>query len=196
MHETLPEDKRRKINSFVDAAVEFNKTHNIFSRKTKEEVYEKDVVECLSLNKNIQENKTVLDLGSGGGFPGIILSITKPTNKISLVESSSKKCYFLRKIKHNLSLENVNIINQTISKNNDIGLFDIITARAFASAQKILELTENNTHKTTKYLLMKGKETTTNKELKDIDNKRYKYEIIKQNISFYERNIILIKLNE
>ena len=43
---------------------------------------------------------------------------------------------------------------------------------------------------------MKGKETTINKELKDIDNKRYKYEIIKQNISFYERNIILIKLNE
>ena len=95
MHETLPEDKQRKINSFVDAAVEFNKTHNIFSRKTKEEVYEKDVVECLSLNKNIQENKTILDLGSGGGFPGIILSITRPTNKISLVESSNKKCYFL-----------------------------------------------------------------------------------------------------
>ena len=43
---------------------------------------------------------------------------------------------------------------------------------------------------------MKGKETTTNKELKDIDNKRYKYEIIKQDINFLERNIILIKLNE
>ena len=196
MHETLPEDKRRKINSFVDAAVEFNKTHNIFSRKTKEEVYEKDVVECLSLNKNIQENKTILDLGSGGGFPGIILSITRPTNKICLVESSNKKCYFLRKIKHDLCLKNINIINQTISKNNNIGPFDIITARAFASTQKILELTKNNTHNSTKYLLMKGKETTINKELKDIDNKRYKYEIIKQNISFYERNIILIKLNE
>jgi len=196
MHESLPKDQQIQIKSFVNTALEFNKTHNIFSRKTKEEVYEKDVLECLSLNKNIQENKTVLDLGSGGGFPGIIMSITKPTNKISLVESSSKKCYFLRKIKHNLSLDNVNIINQTISKNNDIGLFDIITARAFASAQKILELTENNTHKTTKYLLMKGKETTTNKELKDIDNKRYKYEIIKQDINFFERNVVLIRLNE
>ena len=153
-------------------------------------------MECLSLNKNIQEKKTVLDLGSGGGFPGVILSITKPTNKISLVESSSKKCYFLRKIKHDLSLENMNIINQKVVKNNNLGLFDIITARAFAHTQKILELTQNNTHKTTKYLLMKGKETTTNKELKDIDNKRYKYEIIKQDINFFERNIVLIKLNE
>ena len=196
MHESLPKDQQRQIKRFVDAAVEFNKTHNIFSRKTKEEVYEKDILECLSLNKSIQENETVLDLGSGGGFPGIILSITKPTNKISLVESSSKKCYFLRKIKHDLSLENTNIINQTISKNNNIGLFDIITARAFASTQKILELTENNIHKTTKYFLMKGKETTTNKELKDIDNKRYKYEIIKQDINFFERNVVSITLNE
>ena len=196
MHESLPKDQQRQIKSFIDAAIEFNDTHNIFSRKTKEEVYEKDVLECLSLNKNIQENKTVLDLGSGGGFPGIILSITKPTNKTTLVESSSKKCYFLRKIKHDLALDNINIINQTISKNNNIGLFDIITARAFANTQKILELTENNTHKTTKYLLMKGKETTTNKELKDIDNKRYKYEIIKQDINFFERNVVLITLNE
>ena len=196
MHESLPTAYQRKIKSFVDAAVEFNKTHNIFSKKTKKEVYEKDVLECLSLNKNIQEKKTVLDLGSGGGFPCVILSITKPTNKISLVESSSKKGYFLRKIKHDLSLENMNIINQKVVKNNNLGLFDIITARAFAHTQKILELTQNNTHKTTKYLLMKGKETTTNKELKDIDNKRYKYEIIKQDINFFERNLVLIKLNE
>ena len=50
--------------------------------------------------------------------------------------------------------------------------------------------------KITKYLLMKGKQTTTNKELKDIDNKRYKYEIIKQDINFFERNLVLIELNE
>ena len=196
MHENLPKDQQRQIKGFVDAAFEFNKTHNIFSRKTKEEVYEKDVLECLSLCKNIRENKTILDIGSGGGFPGVILSITKPKNIISLVESSNKKCYFLRKIKHDLSLENINIINQTLVKNNSLGLFDIITARAFASTHKILELTQNNTHKTTKYLLMKGKETTANKELKDIDNKRYKYEIIKQDINFFERNVVLIKLNE
>ena len=196
MHEKLPKYQQRQIKSFVDAAFEFNKTHNIFSRKTKEEVYEKDVLECLSLCKNVQENKTILDIGSGGGFPGVILSITKPNNTISLVESSNKKCYFLRKIKHDLSLENINVINQTVVKHNNLGLFDIITARAFASTHKILELTQNNTRKTTKYLLMKGKETTTNKELKDIDNKRYKYEIIKQDINFFERNLVLIKLNE
>ena len=196
MHDNLPKDQQEKIKEFVIAALEYNKTHNIFSRETEEEVYKKDVLDCIPLVKEIKNQNTVLDLGSGGGFPGIILSITKPHNPINLLEGSKKKCYFLKKIKHELSLENTNIINQTINQNNKLGTFDVITARAFASTQKILELTQKNTHKKTKYLLLKGKEKTINKELKDIDNRRYKYEIIKQETSYFERNIILIKSNE
>ena len=196
MHDNLPKDQQEKIKEFVVAALEYNKTHNIFSRETEEEVYKKDVLDCIPLVEKIKNQNTVLDLGSGGGFPGIILSITKPQNPISLLEGSEKKCYFLKKIKHKLSLENANIINQTINQNNTLGTFDVITARAFASTQKILKLTQKNTHKKTKYLLLKGKEKTINKELKDIDNTRYKYEIIKQDTSYLERNIILIKPNE
>ena len=196
MHDNLSKDQQKKIKEFVVAALEYNKTHNIFSRETEEEVYKKDVLDCIPLVEKIKNQNTVLDLGSGGGFPGIILSITKPQNPISLLEGSEKKCYFLKKIKHKLSLENANIINQTINQNNTLGTFDVITARAFASTQKILKLTQKNTHKKTKYLLLKGKEKTINKELKDIDNTRYKYEIIKQDTSYLERNIILIKPNE
>ena len=87
-------------------ALEYNKTHNIFSRETEEEVYKKDVLDCMPLVKKIKNQNTVLDLGSGGGFPGIVLSITKPQNPINLLEGSEKKCYFLKKIKHELSLEN------------------------------------------------------------------------------------------
>ena len=135
-------------------------------------------------------------MGSGGGFPGILLSITKPNNKISLVESSNKKGYFLRKTKEDLCLTNVKIINKTINKKNTFGVFDVITARAFASTKKILDITKHNTHRKTKYLLLKGKKTTINKELKDIDNKRYKCEIIKQDSKGFERNIVSIKINE
>ena len=196
MHDTFSKNQQKKIKKFIVAALEYNKTHNIFARETEEEVYEKDVLDCAHLIKKIKNHDTVLDLGSGGGFPGIILSITKPQNTINLLEGSTKKCYFLKTIKHKLSLKNTNIINRTINKNNTLGAFDVITARAFASTQKILELTQKNTHKKTKYLLLKGKEETIEKELKDIDNKRYKYEIIKQDTSRLERNIILIKKNE
>ncbi len=113
-----------------------------------------------------------------------------------MVESNNKKCYFLIKIKYDLALENTNIINQTIEKNNMLGLFDVITTRAFASIKKTLKLTQNNAHSKTRYLLLKGKEKTINKELEDIDKKRYKYEIINLDMSFYERNIVLIEPNE
>ena len=196
MHDGFSKEQKIRIKKFIDLAVEFNKTHNIFSRNKERDVYIKDILDCAPLTRHIKTNQTVLDLGSGGGFPGILLAITRPNNKVSLVESSKKKGYFLRKTKEGLCLTNVKIINKTINKKNTLGVFDVITARAFANTKKILDITKHNTHPKTKYLLLKGKKTTINKELKDIDNKRYKCEIIKQDSKGFERNIVSIKINE
>ena len=196
MHDGFSKEQKIKIEKFIDLAVEFNKTHNIFSRNKERDVYIKDILDCAPLTRHIKTKQTVLDLGSGGGFPGILLAITRPNNKISLVESSKKKGYFLRKTKEDLCLTNVKIINKTINKKNTFGVFDVITARAFANTKKILDITKHSTHRKTKYLLLKGKKTTINKELKDIDNKRYKCEIIKQDSKGFERNIVSIKINE
>ena len=196
MHDGFSKEQKIRIKKFIDLAVEFNKTHNIFSRNKERDVYIKDILDCAPLTRHIKTNQTILDLGSGGGFPGILLAITRPNNKVSLVESSKKKGYFLRKTKEGLCLTNVKIINKTINKKNTLGVFDVITARAFANTKKILDITKQNTHPKTKYLLLKGKKTTINKELKDIDNKRYKCEIIKQDSKGFERNIVSIKINE
>ena len=97
MHDGLPKTQKEKIKKFIAAALEFNKTHNIFSRKTKEEVYKKDVLDCLPLINNIEDHKSILDLGSGGGFPGIILSITK-RRKLPCVAPWNAMCsiFFMR----------------------------------------------------------------------------------------------------
>ena len=196
MHDDFSKEQKIKIEKFIDLAVDFNKTHNIFSRNKERDIYIKDILDCAPLTRHITTNQTVLDLGSGGGFPGILLAIIRPNNKISLVESSKKKCYFLKKTKEDLCLTNIKIINKTINKKNTFGVFDVITARAFANTKKILDITKQNAHPKTKYLLLKGKKTTINKELKDIDNKRYKCEIIKQDSKGFERNIVSIKINE
>ena len=185
-----------KINAFIFLALEFNKTHNIFSRQGREEVYEKDILDCEPLIKRIKDNSSVLDLGSGGGFPGILLAITKPKSQISLIESSSKKCFFLRSVVDKLALKNTTIINKKIESNNSIGVFDIITARAFASIDKITKLTKTNCNKDTEYLLLKGKNKTIQEELTDIDKNLYLYEIIKLDTKTHERNMVLIKNNE
>jgi 16S rRNA (guanine527-N7)-methyltransferase len=196
MRNPFKKEELEKINIFILLALEFNKTHNIFSRQGCDEVYEKDILDCEPLIKRINDNSSVLDLGSGGGFPGILLAITKPKNKVSLIESSAKKCFFLRSVKDKLSLGNITIINKKIEPNNKIGIFDVITARAFASIDKITKLTNTNSNKHTKYLLLKGKNKTTQEELRDIDKNLYLYEIIKQDTKTHERNLVVIKKNE
>ena len=185
-------NQKEKINIFISLAIDFNKTHNIFSRKSSEEVMKKDILDCAPIINIIPTNKNVLDLGSGGGFPGILLAITKPNNKITLLESSRKKCYFLKLVVEALELKNTTILNTTITKTNKIGVFDIITARAFASINKIIKLTQQNKTTTTKYILLKGKEQKIKEELKLLNQKKFKYEIIKQNNTNQERNIVVI----
>ena len=196
MHNPFKEEEKNKINIFINLALEFNKTHNIFSRKEHDEVYKKDILDCEPLIKRIKNHTKILDLGSGGGFPGILLAITKPKSQISLIESSSKKCFFLRSVADRLALKNTTIINKKIEPNNNIGVFDIITARAFASIDRITKLTKTNCNKDTKYLLLKGKDKTIQEELTDIDKNLYLYEIIKLDTKTHERNMVLIKNNE
>ena len=85
----------KKIEQFVEEALAFNKKHNIFVRESIKEVYEKDVDDCLPVLQKINNSDKILDLGSGGGFPGIIIAITKPLCEIYLLEKSKKKCYCL-----------------------------------------------------------------------------------------------------
>jgi 16S rRNA (guanine527-N7)-methyltransferase len=195
MPRVFSDEQENKIKKFINLALDFNKTHNIFSRGSYDEVYENDILDCKPLINHIKKNESVLDLGSGGGFPGILLSITKPENKISLLESNNKKCYFLKKISYELNLKNTKIINKTITKKNELGKFDIITSRAFTTIEKTINLTKTNTHENTKYLLLKGKASNIKKELKDIDKNMFRYEIINQDTT-KERNIVLLCKDE
>ena len=196
MHDSFTTEQKKKIITFINLALTFNKTHNIFSRKSHGEVYEKDILDCFPLIEFLKKNDNVLDLGTGGGFPGILLSIAKPSSQINLLEKNKKKCYFLKIVIDELKLKNTRIVNKTIAKQNKLGKFDIITARAFASIEKIINLTKNNTHQNSKYILLKGKKLNIQNELKDIDKNKLRYEIIKQETTTRERNIVLIENNE
>ncbi len=95
-----------------------------------------------------------------------------------------------------LSLKNTHTINKTIEENNSLGVYDVITARAFAPVEKIIKLTKNNTHKNTKHILLKGKKKIVQEELSLIDKNQYICEIINKDTKEYERNIVIIKKNE
>ena len=184
------------LEQLVIRSLKFNQNHNLFQRKTKEEIYKKDVLECLEINQHIKKDDKILDIGSGGGFPGLVIGITNPNNKIDLVESNQKKCYFLKQIQHDLGLKNVAILNKRIEKNNMFGEYDLITARAFASIEKITSLTKTNINQNTRYVLFKGTKIKIEEELLALNTNKFKYEIINQGNQKKERHFVKISLNE
>ena len=196
MHEKNTAEVEKKIEQFVNEALAFNKKHNIFVRESIKEVYEKDVDDCLPVLQKIKNSDKILDLGSGGGFPGIIIAISKPVCEIYLLEKSKKKCYFLNKTIDLLGLKNAKVLNTVISKNNNLGSYTLITARAFSSTTNILELTQNNLNDGGKYVLLKGKKEKITEELATIDTNKYKYEIIKLENKKYERHLLEIRKSE
>ena len=187
-----PEHKE-KIYQFVNKAIQFNKHHNIFQRTSAEEVLRKDVKESLQINPHISKQDTILDIGSGGGFPGIVIAISNPKTQTHLVESNQKKAYFLKQIKHDLLLDNLTVHNQRIETHNNLGEFNLITARAFATIEKILTLSENNLYQGGKYVLFKGTKNKIEEELTSLNTNKFKYEIIKQDNKEKERHFVVIK---
>ena len=78
MHKELSSKEEELINHFINEALTFNLKHNIFIRTNKEEVLEKDILDCLPLVENIKTKEKILDLGSGGAFPAIVHAILSP----------------------------------------------------------------------------------------------------------------------
>ena len=187
-----PEHKE-KIYQFVNKAIQFNKHHNLFQRTSAEEVLKKDVEESLQINPHISKQDTILDIGSGGGFPGVVIAISNPKTQTHLVESNQKKAYFLKQIKHDLLLDNLIVHNQRIETHNNLGEFSLITARAFATIEKILTLSENNLHQGGKYVLFKGTKNKIEEELTSLNTNKFKYEIIEQDNKKKERHLVVIK---
>tara|TARA_B100000963_G_C22605429_1_gene662268 strand:+ start:414 stop:989 length:576 start_codon:yes stop_codon:yes gene_type:complete len=189
-------ENQEKINKYVLLAIQHNNHHNIFKRQNADGVWREDIFDCEPLLKEIKDNKKILDLGTGGGMPGILISIMKPKNNILLVEKNQKKAYFLKKVISELDLKNTELFNKNFCVNNNLGVFDLIVSRAFASIEKTLELTKKNINKNTKYLLLKGKKSTIDEELKTLDYKKYVFKTNKLDFFEKERHIVEIKIKE
>ena len=84
MPKVFSDEQENKIKTFINLALDFNKTHNIFSRESYDEVYENDILDCKPLINHIKKNENVLDLGSGGRLPRntIINNKTRKQNNL------------------------------------------------------------------------------------------------------------------
>ena len=138
----LNEEMLLNLEKYYNILKEENEKYNLTRIIEKEAVYLKHFYDCLTITKIIDINKeSICDLGSGAGFPGLVLAICFPNAKLTLIESNGKKCNFLNIVKEKLSLQNVNIINARVEEyaKENRELFDIVTARAVAPIKHLLE---------------------------------------------------------
>ncbi len=139
----LNDKQKNDLESFVNLLLEYNKHTNITAIRDKESVYLKHFYDSLTLVRviNLEEKLEVLDVGSGGGFPGIVLAIVFPNLNITLLDSNHKKSDFQSYIVNNLKLNNVTIVNDRAENYFNKGLkYDLVVARAVASLRILTEL--------------------------------------------------------
>ncbi len=177
---TLTEEQLTKLDTFYKLLVEKNKLMNLTAITDKEEVYLKHFYDSLTLQKvlDLKENIRICDLGTGAGFPGIVLKIAFPNLKVTLVDSLNKRIEFLKEVKKTLNLENIDIISSRIedfSKQNK-EKFDVLVTRAVAKTNVILELGTQALKTNGYFILMKG---DIEEELKNSKNslKKLNYNI-------------------
>jgi len=115
----------RQLKQFVELAWQWNSKINITAAKSKEEIVTRHILDSLTALKCLSNNtQTVLDIGSGGGFPAIPLAITNPLTHFILVERVPKKCAFLNRAKRKLGLTNITVENFDLQ---DLTLKDKVT---------------------------------------------------------------------
>ncbi len=172
--------ENEKFNIFTNELLKWNRVHKFTNYKTPEEIHEQ-INDSLYPLEKIKNTQTALDIGTGAGFPGLILSIVMPKTKWYLVEPLKKRYSFLNYMKIKLNLKNVTIIPSRL-ENAQIEPVELITTRAVMPTSQIIQISRPYLQKNGKILLYKG--SSVSDELENI-----KAEIVSKG----NRNYVFIK---
>lgn len=140
----LTEETLNKLETYATFLVEYNKHTNLTAIKTLDEIYLKHFYDSLTLVKSIDLKKidTLCDVGTGAGFPGLVLKIVFNNLNVTLIDSNNKKTKFLEEVIKKLDLEGISVINirsEDYAKENK-EKFDVVTARAVTTLPALIEL--------------------------------------------------------
>jgi len=131
-----------QLEKYYEILITENQKYNLTAITDKETVYLKHFYDSLTITKIIDlNNQSLCDIGTGAGFPGMVLKIFFPNLKVTLVDSTLKKCNFLNYVINELQLANIEVLNQRAEEFSKIvrEKYDIVTSRAVAPLKHLLE---------------------------------------------------------
>ena len=178
------------LEVFQNSLLKYNKKYNLISKSTEESIWSRHILDSAQLIKffSIKSHYTLADLGSGAGFPGLVLAIfnKNPEFHVKLYEKSPVKRSFLNFIKEKLDIQFIvaeNIYDEVIEAN-------IVVARAFKKIDRIIEISREMIKKPHKIIILKGKNAQS--EINNVSlgsNYRYKLE---RSITDADSKIIIV----
>ena len=183
-----------KLSIFRDFLLKENQKTNLIAKSQKDKIWMRHIHDSLRILALLEGKKpiNILDIGSGGGFPGIPLAIATKNLDIqyTLIESIKKKSAFLESARKLLDLSNVKVINKRVENLKNVE-FDIITCRALAKLTQIFNYSHHLTKQNTVFLLHKGINIVD--EINEATKCWFfEHELIKNKL---EKNSFIVKIN-
>ncbi len=182
----VKEEQLKQLNEFYDYLIETNKSMNLTRIVDKKEVYLKHFYDSLTIAKiyNLNQPLTLVDVGTGAGFPGIVLKIFFPDLQITLIDALQKRVNYLKQVIEKLNLTKIEVkhnrAEELIAKQET---YDIVVARAVASLEKLLPWTMPLVNNHGVFIAMKANvDEELEKAYPIIQQKHY---ILKQKEIFY-----------
>lgn len=167
----LTDKQLNDLEIYYEMLIEYNERMNLTGITEKEQVYLKHFYDSLTIMKiiDLKKEETLCDIGTGAGFPGMVLKIVFPNLKITLVDSLNKRIEFLKDVKERLKLENLEIIHARAEEFARVNIekFDVVTARAVAHLSILLEYSISMVKINKYFIAMKG---NINDELEESKN--------------------------
>lgn len=153
----LTPTQTQQIRQYGQLLRQWNPRINLVAPSTLASLEERHILDSAQLAPHLPQNwgAEVLDVGSGAGLPGIILAILAPGHRFTLAERDQRKCAFLHTAAHTLDLGNVKVHAADVRTLQN--QYDVITSRAWADMQDILNITSPMLKPTGAWLLLKGK---------------------------------------
>lgn len=134
----LSDDQRGRLGAYLELFIKWNKSYNLSAIRDPQEMVGKHLLDSLSVAEHLTGERFI-DVGTGGGLPGIPLAITFPERHFTLLDSAGKKTRFLFQVKQALGLHNVQVENRRVESFLPDELYDGVISRAFASLQDMTD---------------------------------------------------------
>jgi 16S rRNA (guanine527-N7)-methyltransferase len=150
----LPQSFFYNIQKYKEHLFSWNRVHNLTGARD-EKTMDEFIYDSIYPITFLPKVKNLLDIGTGAGFPGLILAMGLPDTQVTLVEPLAKRASFLQFIKANLELENVKVIQKKVEEMPH-EIFELVTSRAVTDTNMLLALSKNFRDEDSKLLFYKG----------------------------------------